>query len=192
MKLCVFTFWSSDGPTYLIENEETHEPVVDVAFSSEGEARAYLQAHKNEIVRETEARRRTPLSPEESANLWNLVAHIEKGLDAGDLPVDIYGGRGKRLAKLGEQPVPLDAAASQRLNTVIARLNRLAESAALATCNTRLEENEAATKLDLARCYLEMGDKEGALFLLDEVVRRADDGFKVRARKMIADMSGQT
>lgn len=46
--------------------------------------------------------------------------------------------------------------------------------------------DEAATKLDLARAYIEMGDADGARDILDEVVTEGDDGQKTEARDMLS------
>ncbi|WP_426111520.1 FimV/HubP family polar landmark protein [Pseudomonas sp. DSP3-2-2] len=46
--------------------------------------------------------------------------------------------------------------------------------------------DEAATKLDLARAYIEMGDSDGARDILDEVVTEGDDGQKTEARDMLS------
>lgn len=46
--------------------------------------------------------------------------------------------------------------------------------------------DEAATKLDLARAYIEMGDSDGARDILDEVVSEGDDGQKTEARDMLS------
>jgi len=46
--------------------------------------------------------------------------------------------------------------------------------------------DEAATKLDLARAYIEMGDADGARDILDEVVVEGDDGQKSEAREMLS------
>ena len=46
--------------------------------------------------------------------------------------------------------------------------------------------DEAATKLDLARAYIEMGDADGARDILDEVVVEGDDGQKTEARDMLS------
>ena len=43
-----------------------------------------------------------------------------------------------------------------------------------------------ATKLDLARAYIEMGDADGARDILDEVVAEGDDGQKTEARDMLS------
>ncbi|KPW20858.1 FimV/HubP family polar landmark protein [Pseudomonas cannabina] len=46
--------------------------------------------------------------------------------------------------------------------------------------------DEAATKLDLARAYIDMGDADGARDILDEVVTEGDDGQKNEAREMLS------
>ncbi|TDV70508.1 FimV/HubP family polar landmark protein [Pseudomonas sp. LP_7_YM] len=49
--------------------------------------------------------------------------------------------------------------------------------------------DEAATKLDLARAYIEMGDADGARDILDEVVTEGDDGQKTEARDMLSRLA---
>ncbi|RRV07922.1 peptidoglycan-binding protein [Pseudomonas sp. v388] len=49
--------------------------------------------------------------------------------------------------------------------------------------------DEAATKLDLARAYIDMGDAEGARDILDEVVNEGDDGQKSEAREMLSRLA---
>lgn len=46
--------------------------------------------------------------------------------------------------------------------------------------------DEAATKLDLARAYIDMGDADGARDILDEVVSEGDAGQKSEARDMLS------
>ncbi|MDB5981483.1 MAG: LysM protein [Pseudomonas sp.] len=46
--------------------------------------------------------------------------------------------------------------------------------------------DEAATKLDLARAYIEMGDADGARDILDEVVGEGDEIQKTEAREMLS------
>lgn len=48
---------------------------------------------------------------------------------------------------------------------------------------------EASTKLDLARAYLEMGDKEGAREILQEVVSEGGAGQQEDAKKLLATLS---
>ena len=46
---------------------------------------------------------------------------------------------------------------------------------------------EVNTKLDLAKAYLEMGDREGAREILQEVLAEGDDGQKAEADKLMAE-----
>ena len=51
------------------------------------------------------------------------------------------------------------------------------------------DADEAATKLDLARAYIDMGDKEGAKDILQEVIEEGQDAQKNEARKLLASIS---
>ncbi|MBI5329615.1 MAG: hypothetical protein HZB71_03280 [Betaproteobacteria bacterium] len=46
---------------------------------------------------------------------------------------------------------------------------------------------EVETKLDLARAYIEMGDREGAKEILEEVLSEGDSGQKANAEKLLAE-----
>ena len=46
--------------------------------------------------------------------------------------------------------------------------------------------HDAATKLDLAKAYQEMGDVEGAREILQEVLHEGDDQQKAEAQSLIA------
>lgn len=46
--------------------------------------------------------------------------------------------------------------------------------------------DEVATKLDLARAYIDMGDHDGARDILDEVVKDGDDGQRQEANEMLS------
>lgn len=48
--------------------------------------------------------------------------------------------------------------------------------------------DESATKLDLARAYIDMGDTEGARDILDEVVTEGSDAQRQEARELIAKL----
>ena len=45
--------------------------------------------------------------------------------------------------------------------------------------------NEVATKLDLARAYVDMGDPEGAYEILEEVLNHGDKAQKQQAKKIL-------
>lgn len=48
--------------------------------------------------------------------------------------------------------------------------------------------DETATKLDLARAYIDMGDTEGARDILDEVITEGNEGQQQEARELIANL----
>ncbi len=48
--------------------------------------------------------------------------------------------------------------------------------------------DETATKLDLARAYIDMGDTEGARDILDEVIAEGNDDQQQEARELIANL----
>ncbi|TWI53087.1 pilus assembly protein FimV [Pseudomonas duriflava] len=50
-------------------------------------------------------------------------------------------------------------------------------------------EDETATKLDLARAYIDMGDADGARDILDEVLSEGSDAQRNEAREMLAQLS---
>ncbi|MDG9922864.1 MULTISPECIES: FimV/HubP family polar landmark protein [unclassified Pseudomonas] len=49
--------------------------------------------------------------------------------------------------------------------------------------------DETATKLDLARAYIDMGDSEGARDILDEVIAEGSEGQQQEARDLISKLS---
>jgi pilus assembly protein FimV len=48
--------------------------------------------------------------------------------------------------------------------------------------------DETATKLDLARAYIDMGDTEGARDILDEVIAEGNEGQQQEARELVAKL----
>src|SRR5690606_22723413 len=51
-----------------------------------------------------------------------------------------------------------------------------------------IQRQEVATKIDLARAYLEMDDKEGARDILEEVLREGDEEQQSIARSMLNEI----
>ena len=62
------------------------------------------------------------------------------------------------------------------------------EPAPAAAAGDGMKWQEMATKLDLASAYEEIGDKEGARELLEEVVRGGDTEQQKQARTMLAKL----
>lgn len=48
--------------------------------------------------------------------------------------------------------------------------------------------DEVAVKIDLAKAYLEMDDKEGAREILEEVIREGNEGQQITAKSMLEDL----
>lgn len=188
MKLSVSEYWSDEGADYFIEDLETGTPdVVDITFDTKAAAQAYLDAHRDDIERKG----LPPLTPEEFATYWQIFETIEKKLDAGDLQVEKHLVMVKYLLRLARQPEPLEQSSLLRLESVISRLNLLAEMAAAANARVPLDAREAEMNLDQARACMEMQDRNEALCYLDEVIRRGDGAYKDRARKMIDEISAE-
>jgi pilus assembly protein FimV len=54
------------------------------------------------------------------------------------------------------------------------------------TESVAVDEDEVATKLDLARAYIDMGDDDGARDILEEVAQEGDDSQRVEAEELLA------
>jgi pilus assembly protein FimV len=58
-----------------------------------------------------------------------------------------------------------------------------------AAASAEKDWDETATKLDLAKAYIDMGDNEGARSILDEVISEGSDQQKQQARDLVAQMA---
>lgn len=131
-------------------------------------------------------------------SLTSAAASAEAGLD---LPADFD------LSLAEETPAAADSFAAQ-LEEVSAELEQLGGAladelpaalpeASVAVAGEDGEDDfdflsgtdETATKLDLARAYIDMGDSEGARDILEEVVAEGNEGQKQEARELIATLS---
>ena len=183
MKLSVCVIWNEGSASYYIQDIETKLGVVDIAFTTEPEAQAYLNAHREEIERKG----LPPLSPEDVEDYWRVVELAEKKqLKESDRRI-----AKKFLLRLARQPTPLDKFSLRRIESAIARLDVMDENARTEAAKLTPEARESETMLELAQSYFEMGDKEGALEILNEVVQRGDGVYRKRARKMIAEIYGR-
>jgi pilus assembly protein FimV len=65
----------------------------------------------------------------------------------------------------------------------------LPEEESLEDLSAELDEiDDVTTKIDLARAYIEMGDKEGAKGILEEVIEEGSEAQKQQAQALIAGM----
>ncbi|UCE33022.1 MAG: hypothetical protein JSW68_13985 [Burkholderiales bacterium] len=101
-----------------------------------------------------------------------------------DLPsLDELGSpAGERAAAAKAEPPELDLSA---ISLDLGASPKSAEGDGEASADANPRWQEMATKLDLASAYEEIGDKEGARELLDEVMRSGDAAQQARARELM-------
>lgn len=64
-----------------------------------------------------------------------------------------------------------------------------AEASAFGMEETPSDEDEVATKLDLARAYIDMGDEDGARSILDEVLAEGNESQQSEAKELMQQMA---
>jgi pilus assembly protein FimV len=74
------------------------------------------------------------------------------------------------------------------LSSITLDLGGSAEASSAAAGGTDPKWQEIATKLDLAKAYEEMGDKDGARELLNEVMKDGDAAQKGTAQQLLAKL----
>ncbi|MCL4745379.1 MAG: pilus assembly protein FimV, partial [Burkholderiaceae bacterium] len=106
-----------------------------------------------------------------------------------DLPADLPLIEGLQSSATSRSAVPSALAGSAAHEMDLSSIGLdLAPAAAEAGSVDGLKWQEMATKLDLASAYEEIGDKEGARELLDEVVKGGDGEQQSKARAMLAKL----
>ena len=98
--------------------------------------------------------------------------------DAGTLDFDLDLDLGTQKPAAPEAPPPVD------ITTINLDLGQPDAAAAAVSADPRWQE--VATKLDLAKAYQGMGDKDGARELLNEVVAQGDTAQQNEAKQMLA------
>ncbi|AYC33531.1 peptigoglycan-binding protein LysM [Pseudomonas cavernae] len=142
---------------------------------------------------------RLDLPEEVSAVDLELLADFDLSLDAETLPAPAADSN-SFAAQLEEVSAELD-----QLNSEAEAVQSSVEFDELAgplvatapTADLGAEDDfdflsgtdETATKLDLARAYIDMGDAEGARDILDEVIKEGNDGQQQEARELIARLA---
>jgi pilus assembly protein FimV len=102
----------------------------------------------------------------------------DSGLDF-DISLDL-GGEEKK-------PEPDKTAAPMDLSSISLDLGAIGEPSG-SPAGTDPKWQEVATKLDLAKAYEEMGDKDGARELLNEVLKDGDSVQKGQAQQLLAKL----
>ena len=98
-----------------------------------------------------------------------------------DLNLDLGGG-----TKPAAEPAPAKADAPLDLGGLSLDLGTPGEAAPAGGGSADPKWQEVATKLDLAKAYQEMGDKDGARELLNEVMKEGDAAQKGQAQQMLS------
>lgn len=141
-------------------------PVMELEVSPEAEKTAAVKPEEDTLALdfdfnlEPEA---APATPEQVA----AEAPMMPDLDLSGINLDLGESTAAHAAKMGG--------------------SALEDATTLAGDSTVWEE--ASTKLDLARAYLEMGDKEGAREILQEVVSEGGPDQQEDAKKLLATLS---
>ncbi len=102
-------------------------------------------------------------------------------LGSMDFNLDLDTADTKPMPAPAAEPAPLD------LSLISLDLGAPGDGAA-STTSTDPKWQEVATKLDLAKAYEEMGDKDGARELLNEVVKEGDNAQQSQAKQMLSSL----
>ncbi|HWQ94702.1 MAG TPA: FimV/HubP family polar landmark protein, partial [Gammaproteobacteria bacterium] len=142
-------------------------PAVEQAASDASQPEPNLL---EDLPAQTEASPLQPFEPQpssEQAPTWSFDTAQDKGLD---YPLDLdLEKEAERLADTGVESAPLPE--GDRPSYL--------ESGELTA------EDEVATKLDLARAYMDMGDPDGAQGILDEVMKEGNESQRREAEELL-------
>jgi len=121
------------------------------------------------------------------------AAHERRATQAAAATEEPAGGMDFNFSlDMGEEktaPAPEPAAPSAPLDLSSISLDLDApEQASASPAGADPKWQEVATKLDLAKAYEEMGDKDGARALLNEVVKEGDSSQQSQAQQMLSSL----
>ncbi|WP_271411710.1 FimV/HubP family polar landmark protein [Pseudomonas sp. Q1-7] len=184
------------------ESLELSDDLADFSLDLEPAAQP-AEADEDDFLLSLDGELDTPMATEEPA-----PAAEEASANLLDLPADFDLSLPDEPAA---EPVADNDSFAAQLDEVTAELDQLADSLQQArepepvavledeTADLGLGEeddfdflsgtDETATKLDLARAYIDMGDTEGARDILDEVLSEGNDTQQQEARELIARLS---
>jgi pilus assembly protein FimV len=160
---------------------------IDTTVGKAGERLANDRPVSSELEKAVEGRFDLPsleLPPAEEAK---LVEEEKAVLGLDDLNIDLPA-----LEGLSQTAVPKAQSGGGGTATLevpaldLSSIGLDLEPAPAAASGDGMKWQEMATKLDLASAYEEIGDKEGARELLEEVVRGGDSDQQKQARSMLA------
>jgi len=149
----------------------------DLGTTAPGEAAESLQTMRLPAIETGKTSTELEFNLEEPAEKSQPVAAASPASDGGldfDLKLDV----GEDSSGEPEKPAP-----SMDLASISLDLGSAGEPSA---AGSDPKWQEVATKLDLAKAYEEMGDKDGARELLNEVMKDGDAAQKAQAQQVLA------
>ncbi len=145
------------------------------------EAHAPEQAAEEAPIEEAAAVEETPEPAESNVIEW------EGGLIPGGAARTGEEATGEEAT--GEEATGEEAATEETVREEAAEGEAAGETAGGAEDTVLGEPDEVGTKLDLARAYLDMGDREGARELLAEVIEEGSDPQREEAESLMQQLS---
>jgi len=167
----------SPGGTLIIDAEETKAASSGLDFDL-GTTGTGQKAADTTTALSFELPAGAPAAAEAPAPAASAPAFSAGGLD---FDLDLGGGEAKVEAEAKTEAPAMD------LSAISLDLGTPGEAPAAAT-GADPKWQEVATKLDLAKAYEEMGDKDGARELLNEVMREGDAAQQGQAKQMLAKL----
>ncbi|MGH1373524.1 MAG: FimV/HubP family polar landmark protein [Cellvibrionaceae bacterium] len=139
-----------------------------------------IESESGETAADVESESEVAGEPEVVAEEPEFDLAADLGLSAEDIEAGASSSEDEVFTEaLSDLPMPEDVMAGDEMTDedLDAELDFLADT------------DEAATKLDLARAYIDMGDQDGAKDILDEVVEEGNDEQKQQAQELLTRMS---
>ncbi len=190
----------ADEPSPVVEAQATDaEPNID---SELAELDAELEGLSADINMDEFAEVMARETTGDSASGSELVQPESAEFDevslespADELSSEAVGEPARAIDDSADQPSVADASSEEQLDVGLSNLAgvNMPDSLGIDDMETEFsfleDTDETATKLDLARAYMEMGDEEGARDILDEVVKEGSREQKEEAQGLIDKIS---
>lgn len=169
----------SPGGTLIIDQEETKAASSGLDFDLGATSSAPNRQGADTTALNFELPGAAPAAPAAAEPGAPAPAQSSGGLD-----FDLNLGGGETKA----EPTAPAAAPAMDLAAITLDLGTPGEAPAASPSAADPKWQEVATKLDLAKAYEEMGDKDGARELLNEVVREGDAAQQGQAQQMLSKL----
>jgi pilus assembly protein FimV len=158
---------------------------VDIELEAPEELEPLPEAETAGVVTPAE-----PALPEE-APVFEAVPELELPGEAPALPDFDVSALDAAAESMASQPAPVPEMDFSDIDLDLKDVPGFGEEAAPAAPATSPLDpelwEEVNTKMDLAKAYLEMGDREGAREILQEILNEGDDQQKAEAGRLMAD-----